>query len=306
MELYHLLVNDGEAPTLTSASLDVLIRGDNQRLRRGFAASRGMITVLDVLHRCPSDTVMLGQEIAPTEYDLRFRCLGFPVRVSPWFWLTSAILIWNWDDRLDYKLIGVLAVFISILIHELGHALAIRHYGGRSEIVLAMFGGYATCNVNPSRMGNIIIAAAGPAAGFLLWGVLYLSILLWGVLAMSGSQVPQRIAADHQNVHVLHNYLRFLLAVLLWANLSWSLLNLIPVWPLDGGRISHQVIGRFRAFDSWELMLKLSILVCAGMVSWCAFEFAQHGDGDRFMMIMFALLGFQNFQTLQASTRGRW
>lgn len=232
---------------------------------------------------------MLGQEIAPTEYDLRFRCLGFPVRVSPWFWLTSAIVIWNVSDRLDHKLVGIVAVFISILIHELGHALAIRHYGGRSEVVLAMFGGYATCNVNPSRMGNIIIAAAGPAAGFLLWGVLRLLL----------RQFPQQIFSAHE-------YVQTLFGVLLWANLSWSLLNLIPVWPLDGGRISHQVIGRFRAFDSWELMLKLSILVCAGMVSWCAFEFVQHGDGDRFMMIMFALLGFQNFQTLQASTRGRW
>ena len=249
---------------------------------------------------------MLGQEIAPTEYDLRFRCLGFPVRVSPWFWLTSAIVIWNVSDRLDHKLVGIVAVFISILIHELGHALAIRHYGGRSEVVLAMFGGYATCNVNLSRMGNIIIAAAGPAAGLLLWGVLYLLV----------QQFPDRIKIAHDYVHLLIGnpirmtdvplWYRLTDGLLLWANLSWSLLNLIPVWPLDGGRISHQVIGRFRAFDSWELMLKLSILVCAGMVSWCAFEFVQHGQGDKFLMIMFALLGFQNFQSLQASTRGRW
>ncbi len=232
---------------------------------------------------------MLGQQIAPTEYDLHFRCFGFPVRVHPLFWLTSAIVIWNVSDRLDDKLVGVLAVFISILIHELGHAFAIRYYGGRSEVVLQAFGGYATCNVNPSRLGNIVIAAAGPAAGFLLWGVLELLV----------RQSPRQIATAHE-------YVRTFLGVLLWANWSWSLLNLIPVWPLDGGRIAHQVIGRFRAVDSWEWALKLSILVCVGMVSWCAFEFAQHGHGDQFLMIMFALLGFQNFQTLQTSTRGRW
>ena len=232
---------------------------------------------------------MLGQQIAPTEYDLHFRCFGFPVRVHPLFWLTSAIVIWNVSERLDDKVIGVIAVFISVLIHELGHAFAIRHYGGRSEIVLQAFGGYATCNVSPSRLGKIIISAAGPAAGFALWGVLELLV----------RQFPLRIATAHE-------YVLTLLDVLLWANWSWSLLNLIPVWPLDGGQIAHQVIGRFRAFDAWELALKLSILVCAGMVSWCAFEFAQHGDGDQFLMIMFALLGFQNFQTLQASTRGRW
>ena len=232
---------------------------------------------------------MLGQQIAPTEYDLHFRCFGFPVRVHPLFWLTSAIVIWNVSERLDDKVIGVIAVFISILIHELGHAFAIRHYGGRSEVVLQAFGGYATCNVNPSRLGNIVIAAAGPAAGFLLWGALELLV----------RQFPRQIATAHE-------YVLTFLDVLLWANWSWSLLNLIPVWPLDGGRIAHQVIGRFRAFDSWEWALKLSIIVCVGMVSWCAFEFAQHGHGDQFLMIMFALLGFQNFQTLQASTRGRW
>lgn len=229
---------------------------------------------------------MLGQ-IAPTEYDLRFRCFGFPVRVHPWFWATSAYIVWS--DKLDYTLVGIVAVFISILIHELGHAFAIRYYGGRSEIVLQFFGGYATKNVNPSRLGNIIISAAGPAAGFALWGVLRLLLL----------QFPLQLATAHE-------YVRVLLSVLLFANWAWSLMNLLPVWPLDGGQIAHQVIGRFRAFDAWELSLKLSILVCVGIVSWKAFEYVQHGDGDTFLMIMFGLLGVQNYQTLQTSTRGRW
>ena len=118
---------------------------------------------------------MYGQQIAPTDYDLRFRCFGFPVRVTPWFWATSAFIVWS-EDHLDYTLVGIVAVFISILIHELGHAFAIRYYGGRSEIVLQFLGGYATNNVNPSRLGNIIISAAGPAAGFALWGVLELLV----------------------------------------------------------------------------------------------------------------------------------
>ena len=230
---------------------------------------------------------MLGQEIPPTDYDVRFSCLGFPVRISPWFWLTSAILVWS--DKLDRTIVGMVAVFVSILIHELGHALAGRYYGGRSEIVLHFFGGYATRTVNPSRLGTILISAAGPAAGMLLWGVLTLLV----------RQFPLRIANAHEYIFVL-------LDVLLWANWAWSLMNLLPVWPLDGGQIVHQVIGRFRAFDAWELTLKLSILVCAGVVGWCAFEFSQTGHGDRFLIILFVLLAFQNFQNLQASTRGRW
>jgi len=230
---------------------------------------------------------MFGQEIAPTEYDLRFRCFGFPVRVSPWFWVVSAAL-W-WSEHLNYTLVGVSAVFLSILLHELGHAFAIRHYGGASEIVLHHLGGYATCRVNPSRFGNIVIAAAGPAAGLSLWGLLTLAIWLRPEAFFSANRL-----------------LVFFVNALLFVNGYWSLVNLLPIWPLDGGRISHQVIGRFRAFDAWELALKLSILVCSAIVAWLVLQFVQKWDGDKFLILFFGLLAFQNIQTLQVSTRGRW
>ncbi len=230
---------------------------------------------------------MFGQQIAPTDYDLRFRCFGFPVRVNPWFWLVSAMLYWS--EKLDYTLLGIVAAFVSILVHELGHAFANRYYGGRSEIVLYYFGGYATRTVNPSRLGNILIFAAGPVAGLLLGGTVWLL----------ARQFPQQILGRSE-----HRY--HFVRIMLLFNIYWSLMNFLPVWPLDGGQIAHEVIGRFRAFDAWVLTLKLSILVCAGIFSWCAFEYAQRGDGDRFLMIMFGLLGVQNFLTLQASTRGRW
>lgn len=230
---------------------------------------------------------MFGQEVPSSDYDLRFHCLGFPVRVTPWFWITSAFLVWT--DHLDYTLVGIAAVFISILVHELGHALAGRYYGGRSEIVLTFMGGYATRTVNPSRLGNILISAAGPAAGLLLWSVFEGTIHFFPQLL--------RNVSDHGRVFVIW---------MISINWAWSLFNLLPVYPLDGGQIAHQVIGRFRAYDAWELTLKLSILVCVGVVAWNAMAVSQDGDGDRFMMIMFAMLAFQNFQYLQASGRGRW
>ena len=230
---------------------------------------------------------MFGQQVAPTEYDVRFRCFGFPVRVSPWFWIVSAAL-W-WSNKLDFTLVGVAAVFISILLHELGHAFAVRYYGGRSEIVLHHFGGYATCPVNPSRLGHIVISAAGPAAGLSLWLVLELAI--W--------QFPGFFARTN-------DLTRWFVVALLRVNGYWSLVNLIPIWPLDGGHIAHQVIGRFRTFDAWELTLKLSLLICAGMIAWCAAEFLQRGESDRYLALFFGMLGFQNFQMLQMSGRGRW
>ncbi len=228
---------------------------------------------------------MLGQEVPPSDYDFRFSCLGFPVRVHPWFWLTSAFVVWS--DQLDHVLVGIAAVFVSILVHELGHALAGRYYGGRSEIVLHFFGGYATRSANPSRMGNILISAAGPAAGFLLWG-----LTLWLVRT-----VNLRGAAEPIVVFI---------GTMLLINWYWSLMNLLPVWPLDGGQIAHQVIGRFRTYDAWDLTLKLSILVCVAVIGWTLFETSRSGEPDKFRIVMFAMLAFQNFQTLQMSTRGRW
>lgn len=230
---------------------------------------------------------MFGQEVAPTDYDLRFRCFGFPVRITPWFWIVSAAL-W-WSEKLEYTLVGVAAVFVSILLHELGHAFAIRYYGGYSEIVLHHLGGYATCRVNPSRWGNIVISAAGPAAGLSLWTVLYLALRFRPELLVGAHPLTQ-----------------WFIVALLWVNGYWSLVNLLPIWPLDGGRISHQVIGRFRAFDAWELALKLSILVCSAIVAWLVLQLVQHGNTDKFLILFFGLLAFQNIQTLQMSTRGRW
>src|SRR5689334_25386966 len=76
----------------------------------------------------------------PTRFDLNFSILGIPVRVHPLFWLIS-ILFGGAANGLLGILIWVVAVFISILIHELGHALAMRRYGQGSQIILHLAGG---------------------------------------------------------------------------------------------------------------------------------------------------------------------
>ncbi|MBI1899784.1 MAG: peptidase, partial [Planctomycetia bacterium] len=76
-----------------------------------------------------------------TRFDLNFRLLGFPVRIHPFFWL-STVLLGTYGGRLAEKetairvLAFVLAAFISILVHELGHALTIRWYGRQSQVIL--------------------------------------------------------------------------------------------------------------------------------------------------------------------------
>ena len=75
-------------------------------------------------------------EPPPTRFDLHFTFFGVPVRVEPWFWLMSLILAVRPGVPPKFVLIWMVAVFVSILIHEFCHALAIRYYGWRPRIIL--------------------------------------------------------------------------------------------------------------------------------------------------------------------------
>ena len=71
-----------------------------------------------------------------TQADLNFSLFGFPVRVSPFFWSVAAILGWGLVREPKLFFLFILAAFLSILIHELGHAFAFRRFGTSARIVL--------------------------------------------------------------------------------------------------------------------------------------------------------------------------
>ena len=84
---------------------------------------------------------MLLGEPPPSPGDLHFRLFGFPVRVHPFFWLITVVLNIRTVLTLPPLLAWVAAVFIGILVHELGHAFAMRHYGQDPWITLYGLGG---------------------------------------------------------------------------------------------------------------------------------------------------------------------
>ncbi len=63
--------------------------------------------------------------LAETQFDLKFRLLGVPVRVHPFFWVVSAVMGWR-TNNLPAVLLWVGCVFVSILVHEFGHALTFQ------------------------------------------------------------------------------------------------------------------------------------------------------------------------------------
>jgi stage IV sporulation protein FB len=237
-------------------------------------------------------------EPARTPYDLNFRLFGFPVRVHPFFWLGAGLLNAELlNAGLHFLLIWIAVVFVSILVHEMGHALAFRRFGSDSHITLWMFGGLAVpYSAVIGRWRRILVALAGPLAGFLLCGLVYGSNKLnnWGL---------------ENGVIILNLY-----AWLVVVNLYWGIFNLLPVFPLDGGQVSKELCdAKWRGYGL-PMALRISIGVAGAVAIYsvlCWFEMQNGGGpitdnlpwwfprGSIFTAILFALLAVQNYQLLQ-------
>jgi stage IV sporulation protein FB len=225
---------------------------------------------------------MLGHA-EPTPYDLRFTLFGIPVRVHPLFWVAAALLGWD-GDHLELTLLWILCEFISILVHEFGHALAAKSFGWRSEVVLYMMGGYAQPYITwgNSTARRVLMTFAGPGAGFILYAIVSGVELLLGHFQVEVSVLA--FAAIY--------YLKFI-------NLWWGLINLLPVYPLDGGQISADLFAHYRRHDGHEIALKLSMAVGVLVAIY------GYHEGNRMMTIMFGMLAYTNFQQLQSGGRYR-
>lgn len=242
---------------------------------------------------------MLFGPVDHTDYDLRFRTLGFPTRVHPAFWLVSVLMSWE-VTQIDPMLlvVWIAALFLSILIHELGHALAFRRFGSPSEIVLHGFGGLA---IPPpyARFGTwewVIISFAGPAAGFML--LVPVLALQWA--AFGTAAIGEPVIVYSPDYTVGHFYLLSFLRDMVWINLWWGLVNLLPVMPLDGGKISQSLFERYARIRGTEYSLKLSILVAVVVAVWAI------NRERRYVALMFGILAIMNGQRLQGLGRGGW
>jgi Zn-dependent protease len=168
-------------------------------------------------------------EPEPTSMDLRFRLFGVAVRVHPMFWLITALLGWGMMEAFGgfiFLVAWVGCVFASVLLHEFGHVLMGQVFGSYGHIVLHSFGGLAIGSSDvPRRWQRILVLAAGPGIQFLLLlGVYGFQLTALGKLSPEVRQILGPI-----------------LFMLAWINLFWPLLNLLPIWPLDGGQISREL-----------------------------------------------------------------
>lgn len=263
---------------------------------------------------------MLIGEPQPSQYDWRFSILGFPTRVTWLFWAISAALGYNHALSVQFmyelreipaNLAMLLAVwvgvtFVSILIHELGHALAFRYFGIQCEIVLYQMGGLAIPGSGMlwgnrgqkrrlTHMDQIIISAAGPGIQLLLAAVVGILAILCGIhvdqFAWLGEYL--KIPTSTPSNPIVYATVKFMVTSSIW----WAVINLLPIFPLDGGQIAQHVIGIVRRTIGLMEAYALGAIVAALAAVWFM------SRGSTINALFFASMAMTNFQAMQ-STNG--
>jgi len=157
-----------------------------------------------------------------------------------------------------YGIIVTLSLFSLVLLHELGHSLAALAYGiPVRDIILLPIGGVARLERIPEKpVQELIVALAGP-----LVNVILAAILLPIVIFLSlGQELTLSLTA------VTQPGLRGLLTFLLVANISLAIFNMIPAFPLDGGRVFRAVLGFFVDYQkATKIAVQIGRLLAFGL-----------------------------------------
>lgn len=187
------------------------------------------------------------------------------------FFFISAVLLGS-NLPLKYLLYWVLIVFLSVLVHELGHAMAFRAIGQQPSVVLTGFVGltYGSAPI-ATRARRIGVSLAGP--------ITQLAVLGLPAMALRDTTSPYS------------NFDRWwFLDRLVFVSIGWALFNLLPILPLDGGHVCEAMIGRHRSYY-------VSVGAAAAAVIW--FQM------NNYWIFLPLILGALNVVHLVQASKGR-
>ncbi len=154
-----------------------------------------------------------------------------PIRIHVTFLLILAWAIFGGiQGQAWLRILWVLTLFACVVLHELGHAVTARRYGIRTRsIVLYPIGGIASLESQPRPRDELWIALAGPAVNL---GIALLLLLILSLVGLPSYTQGAPITA------------RSFLAALMGGNLLLALFNLVPAFPMDGGRVLRALLAR--------------------------------------------------------------
>ena len=205
-------------------------------------------------------------------FELAFKLGDIPVVVEPSFWVISLLFGAAGDATVVHVLLWTAIVFLSVLVHELGHAAACKAFGAGATIRLYSFGGLTYPSQRLSRVGEVLMSLAGPFAGFTLGGLMVL---------LARFQPPESELAA------------WFLRQFYWVNFIWGIVNLLPVPPLDGGHVLSGLLGDQRR--------RLSVLLGAIFAALISAGFAWYFNGRLlYPVLLFGFFAYQNFRVYSA------
>lgn len=146
-----------------------------------------------------------------------------PIRIYPFFWLLVIFIGYINTGTAVGTAIWAFVIFFSVLIHEMGHALTAMAFGQDVEVELVAFGGVTKRKGKHINLWQeFLIVLNGPLAGLTLAGLFY---LLWEAKAEDKISIPM-----------------YAVWVTWVVNLFWTIVNLLPVQPLDGGQLLRIIL----------------------------------------------------------------
>ncbi len=196
-----------------------------------------------------------------------------PVTIHPTFWIFAALIGYFNSQSFIGTLIWVGIIFVSVLFHEFGHALTASLFGQKPRIELVALGGLTYHNgQNLSFWKQFFIVLNGPIFGFML---AILATLLLHVPALS-----QGMPA------VILEWTRL-------VNIFWTVVNLLPVVPLDGGQLLRIVLEWIFGLKGFKYAIVTSIVFSVAI---SVFFFLTQ---NLFIGALFFLLAYQSFETFR-------
>lgn len=185
-----------------------------------------------------------------------FTVLGFKVRIDPSWFIVAVLVTYSFATQAfpqqlpgrplstywTMGIVGALAYFLSVVLHELAHSLAARMYGLEMRgITLFIFGGVAEMpGEPPTPQSEFVIAAAGPAASFAIG------------IGIGGAGLLGRAMGWPEAANAVLLYLGFL-------NIALAVFNLIPAFPLDGGRILRSILWGWKKSLRWATRISSAV-----------------------------------------------
>ena len=210
-----------------------------------------------------------------------FRIFGFPVRVRTSFLILSLILGIGGGGKPVALAIWMVVVFVSVLAHELGHALMGKAFGLSPAIELGGMGGltYWVKGRDVTAGKSLLISLAGPAVGITI-----------GLAAKFVPSLPNPIFDD-------------LMSDIVWVNLGWGIFNLFPILPLDGGNALRSVVQMTKLLDAELVVRIVSLLSLAGLGLLLLAAGGGRSIWNLILLANFVMLNVQGLRT-HLSTRG--